>query len=300
MRIYKSGLTAALVSILAAATFAVGSPGTAFADDSTTTTTEVATALDKADARNNALVATATSSITDSDSAAQTASVDIPADPTKGVKLTTPAGNVLTIGVPGAKFSGKGQKTRKGLVAYSGKNGSANAVVPTDNGGVQFLTTIESRKAPTTFDYPVTLPEGGKIEVSDAGAGAVVYDAQNQPQAAIAAPWAKDANGKAVKSWLTTDGKVLTQHVQHRVSGVAYPVVADPWWIPISAAVVVAAFTAGVWACGLGYLGGMAWEIFWNGWVWQQVRQAGREGCVEGVVARFLPVSWFRAVIKRG
>lgn len=228
MRIGKTRpLAMFIASTLMAATISVAIPGTAFADDSVTTTTEVAAALDEADAKDNALVATAAQSTTDGDSAAQTAIVDIPADPVKGVKFTTKDGKVLTIGVPDAKRSGKGHKTRKGVVAYVGKGGSANAVVPTAD-GVQFLTTIESRRGATKFDYPITVPEGGKIELLPNGWAATVNADGGSTGVFISPAWARDAKGKSVKSWFTTDGKVLTQHVQHRVSGVTYPVVADP------------------------------------------------------------------------
>ncbi|HSE60977.1 MAG TPA: hypothetical protein VLA88_01625 [Candidatus Saccharimonadales bacterium] len=253
-------------------TYAVTTPGTAFANDSTTTTTEVTAALDKADAKNGALVATAAPSTTDGDSAAQTAAVDIPADPTKGIKLTD-GGQTITIGLPNASQGGKGAKNNKGVVAYSGRDGSANAVVPADNGGVQFLTTIESKKAPTKYDYPVTLPRGGKIVLLDGGAGAIVYDAQNQPLVAVAAPWAKDANGKDVKTYFTTNGKKLTQHVAHKAQGVAYPLVADPFWIPAWA-------VAQIIRCGfggyLGYISAAGWD-----WWWRALAVVG--GCLIGV-----------------
>lgn len=173
MRIPRT-LAVFITATVATATIAVASPGTAFANDSTTTTSEVTAALDKADAKNGALVATATPSTTD-------------------------GGQTITIGLPNASQGGKGAKNGKGVVAYSGRDGSANAVVLADNSGVQFLTTIESKKAPTKYDYPVTLPQGGKIEVAQQnGGGAVVYDAEGKLTALIPAPWAKDANGKDV------------------------------------------------------------------------------------------------------
>lgn len=112
-------------------------------------------------------------------------------------------------------------------MAYVGKNGSANAVIPTMY-GVQLLTTIENRKAPTSFAYPVTLPQGGKIGLAVQGGGAAVYDAKGNLSAVISKPWAKDANGQDVPTWFTTDGKVLTQHIPHNERGMHYPVVADP------------------------------------------------------------------------
>lgn len=252
MRIGKTRpLAMFIASTLTATTIGVALPGKAFADDSTTTTSEVSAALDKADAKDNTLVATAMPSTTDSDSAAQTATVGIPADPTTGVKFTAKDGKVLTIGLPNAKQSGKGQKTHKGVVAYSGRDGSANAVVPTV-GGVQFLTTIENRRAPSHYTYPVNVPDGGSIEL--VGRGAIVYDAERNPVALVAAPWAKDANGQGVSTYFTVDGTALTQHVRHKVRGVAYPVVADPWWLPFMAGLVggnmINQFVDGAIGCG--------------------------------------------------
>lgn len=77
------------------------------------------------------------------------------------------------------------------------------------------------------------------------------------------------------------------QHVEHNVAGIAYPVTADPFWIPVSgaamvgmAAIVRYAFAA----CGLGYLSNSAQQVFFNGWVWKEVQRAGREGCVWGML----------------
>jgi hypothetical protein len=72
MRI-RTALTTVVVSSLAAATFVVTTPNVALAD--TGTTSEVTTALDTVDARNGNLVAEPVASITDKDSAAQTAAV---------------------------------------------------------------------------------------------------------------------------------------------------------------------------------------------------------------------------------
>ncbi|WP_282847829.1 DUF4258 domain-containing protein [Microbacterium oxydans] len=44
-------------------------------------------------------------------------------------------------------------------------------------------------------------------------------------------PWAKDASGASVPTFYGITGSTLTQVVQHQ--GAAYPVVADPWWIPV-------------------------------------------------------------------
>lgn len=99
------------------------------------------------------------------------------------------------------------------------------------------------------------------------------YDAQNQPLVAVAAPWAKDANGKDVRTYFTTNGKKLTQHVAHKAQGVAYPVVADPFWIPAWA-------VAQIIRCGfggyLGYISSGGWD-----WWWRALAVVG--GCLIGV-----------------
>lgn len=231
MRINRE-LTIFIVSTLTTVTVAVATPGMAFADDSITTPREVAAALSKLGSADNALVAPAALSITDSNSAAQTATVDIPTDPIKGIKLSDGRGQIVTVGLPHASNSGKGDKTASGAVAYAGKGGSANAVIPTVN-GAQFMTIIEGRRATTRYDYALDLPKGATVQVSTNG-GAVVFDKANNLLGVMPAPWAKDAAGRAVKTRFTTDGKTLTQHVEHKVRSVTYPVTTDPyfmrWW----------------------------------------------------------------------
>lgn len=215
-------------------------PGTAFADTDEITASEVAAVLAKAGA--SGLVLNAVASASDTDSAAQTASVDIPSNPTEGVKLSIGNGRTLTVALPNSSKSGRGKKTPRGAVVYSGRGGSANALIPTEYGAAQFLTAIKNRHAPSSYAYSVGV-NGGRIEL--VGRGAVVYDREHNPVVLVAAPWARDANDTAVPTYFTTDGTTLTQHIAHNVRGVAYPVVADPWWIP--AAIFVGGWVAGNW-----------------------------------------------------
>ena len=54
----------------------------------------------------------------------------------------------------------------------------------------------------------------------------------------IAAPWALDANGLSVSTRYELDGDTLVQIVEHHDA--AYPVLADPWFLPAVAAAVTA------------------------------------------------------------
>jgi hypothetical protein len=167
----------------------------------------------------------------DGDSAA-TASVngtvvDVPKDAKQGVTFGAEAGPKLDIELPNAAQAAEGTQVAPGTVAYEANNGSTNAVQATEDGGVRMLTIIDNPNAPTVYDYKVSVPGGGAIQLTGQG-GAVVLDTQGQVVSVVDAPWAKDAEGKAVQTWFTTDGQTLTQHVQHNVPGVVYPVVADP------------------------------------------------------------------------
>lgn len=153
--------------------------------------------------------------------------VDVPKDASEGVTFGAESGPKLDIQLPSADQSGDAQKVAEGVVAYDAGNGSANAVQATEDGGVRMLAVIDNPDAPTAYDYKVTVPGGGKIELTVAG-GAVILDAAGQVIAQVDTPWAKDANQAAVETWFTTDGKTLTQHVKHNVPGVVYPVTADP------------------------------------------------------------------------
>jgi hypothetical protein len=89
------------------------------------------------------------------------------------------------------------------------------------------LTVIDNPNAPTEYEYGVTVPGGGRVQLTSDG-GAVILDASQQVVASITKPWAKDVNGKEVRTWYTSNGFNLRQHIQHNGGGVAYPVTADP------------------------------------------------------------------------
>jgi hypothetical protein len=172
---------------------------------------------------------TATTSDNDSALVAATAgaTIDVPKDASEGVTLSNPNGPSLDIALPNADQSGSGQQVAPGVVAYASNDGSANAVQATEDGGVRMLTVIDNPNAPTKYDYKISVPEGGTIQIIQDGS-AIVLDANGQVLATVATPWAKDARGKQIRTWFTTDDTTLTQHVKHNVRGVVYPVTADP------------------------------------------------------------------------
>jgi hypothetical protein len=173
-------------------------------------------------------VALATSSVSDEDSAAQTATVDIPRDPKRGVRLTAD-GQTTTVGLPDAVHLHNGVKLANGTVVYRNDNGSAQVVVPTAQQGVQVLTIIERADAPEHYAYPASA--GDSVTLAPGG-GAAFLCVDGSPVALVPTPWAQNASGSDVTTQFTTDGKALSQYVAHKMAGQNYPVVADPVILP--------------------------------------------------------------------
>jgi hypothetical protein len=86
----------------------------------------------------------------------------------------------------------------------------------------------KSAKAPTNISYELDVPLGGSARLTD-NQTVLINEADGSFHSLVAPPWAKDANGLSVKTSYAVNGSTLTQTVEHRVAGVAYPVVADPW-----------------------------------------------------------------------
>lgn len=251
-----------VASVVATAAFAVVMPGEALAanGDDAVTSSEVAGALNGADDKSDALIAESVGSVADSDSAAVAsvdgATVDIPKNPDDGVTIET-NGVTVTVELPGAEDASDAKRLSDGTVVYPGSDGAANAVIPTSD-GVQMITTIANKDAPSSYEYKVSVPTGGKIQLVDGGA--VVLDANGNPVVTVPAPWARDANGVTVPSHFETDGSTLTQVVDHASGSYSYPVVADPWWSWIWGLVKVTVKKIGPWAWVLCATGaGWAW-----------------------------------------
>lgn len=275
MRFTRSVATLATSAVMVTAAM-LAAPTTASADNGdTVTSSEVAAALDNTETTNGNLVSEPAPSTTDADSAAVVtqngATTEVPKNPEDGVAFATDGAPPITIGLPNADESKDAKRLSDGTVVYPGSNGSANAVIPTEH-GVQMLTTIENADAPTRFAYKVDVPDGGKVKVIEDG-NAVVLDRNGTPMMAVAAPWARDANGTAVPTKFESNGTTLTQVVEHTSNAYAYPVVADPFWIPAWAVVQII-------RCGFG--GALGW-IASAGWKWYWRAAALIGGCLTGM-----------------
>ncbi len=120
----------------------------------------------------------------------------------------------------------------------TGGDGYTTAIQDTGDGTFRALMHIESAAAPT--EYRFELGEGVELIPLEDG-GVTARDAAGDIMGTFEPAWALDANGAAVPTSYTIEGSTLVQSVR-RTSATAFPVVADPFWIP--ALLVVARFTA--------------------------------------------------------
>lgn len=154
--------------------------------------------------------------------------IDIPVDPAEGITLFDPDGTIIGIGLPNAENASDATPEGNGVVSYDNGDGSSTVPVPKDDGSVQITTVIDTPDAPTRYEYPLDLPEGATATL-DAETGYVsLLDADGVWIGGVAPAWAKDANGVDVATHYELTGTTLTQVIDH-ATGMAYPIVADPW-----------------------------------------------------------------------
>jgi len=113
-------------------------------------------------------------------------------------------------------------------VIYTSKNGNVNTVIESIDGGIRQIITVQSKeKAKEYYDFPIEMEEGDKIEIDKKGQG-ILKDKKENVKIVILKPWAKDANGKELKTWYTIYNTSLRQYID--LSNAKFPVVADPVW----------------------------------------------------------------------
>ena len=101
---------------------------------------------------------------------------------------------------------------------------------PEDGSWLMAIIAIDSADAPTEYRFNNAVPDGHTAELQDDGS-VVFYNSDGEPVSGISTPWALDANSAEVTTSYALDGTTLVQTIDHR--GAAYPVIADPWWVPV-------------------------------------------------------------------
>jgi hypothetical protein len=236
LNIKKMNVCAVTLMMISSTVFAIPAHGLGLNNEANLTdnnqqvsTNEIGVAL--ADSADILTASDQVVSSTDGDSAIKAVTagivVDVPKDADDGVKLAQEGKPAISISLPNESVAANAKSIAPGVVAYAGDNGSANAVQALEDGSVRMLTVIDNQNAPTEYSYKVSVPSGGSVLVVDDGS-AVILDNAKQVISIVDKPWAKDADGKNLDTYFTSNGTHLTQHINHRVDGVSYPVTADP------------------------------------------------------------------------
>ncbi|WP_158854823.1 hypothetical protein [Saccharothrix deserti] len=171
-----------------------------------------------------------------------TTTVKIPRDAASGLTITSDAGT-MTIGLPAV---GAATRTTAGTVVYQGDSGRHSiGVQPTADGGFRTFAHLADASAPTSYAFPMTLPEGTALAVDEWDGSAILVregviregEVEIDAVGRIQKPWARDAQGRSWPTRYTVEGAVLRLHVDITpvvdATGAtvtpAFPVVADPW-----------------------------------------------------------------------
>jgi len=151
--------------------------------------------------------------------------VSVPRDPAQPVRLGPVKGG-LTVGLPAT--SAEASIVRDGVSIFQDDAAATSyAVNPLAGGGAQFLVAIGGADSPEEYAFPVDVPAGAQLALTENG-GAQVNSADGSMLATIPAPWARDADGREIPTHFTIVGGALVQVVEHADAGAAYPVLADP------------------------------------------------------------------------
>ena len=137
-------------------------------------------------------------------------------------------------------------------VVYVGSEEVSLAVQPLADGSTRFLTILDGKEAAQQFEYRF---EGAELDLQSDGS-VLVYQ-EGALTGVVDVSWAKDANGVDVPTHYETEGDALIQVIDHASGNYAYPVVADPWWNPLTWKwkKIGRATVSGLKKCGLGALG---------------------------------------------
>jgi hypothetical protein len=117
---------------------------------------------------------------------------------------------------------------RDGVLSYADDDSYSIVPAMLEDGSVAIHSVLNDATSPTEFTYELNLSADAVLTVDESSGGVIGVNADGSVAVMVAAPWAKDANGKNVPTAYTVEGHTLTQHVEVP-AGTAYPIVADPW-----------------------------------------------------------------------
>lgn len=142
------------------------------------------------------------------------------------VSAETSTGETVQIELPGKPVDQA--SSLESLSIESEGEGYSTLVEHLEDGSFRNLIHIDSPQATTDFDFVV--PEGFALEEETDGS-VTIRDDEGTSVGFLQQSWAVDADGADVPVEYAVEGRTLIKTVHHTAT-TAYPVVADPIWIP--------------------------------------------------------------------
>lgn len=142
------------------------------------------------------------------------------------VSAGTGSGTDIELQLPGTPLAT--EENEDLLLNVTGDDTYTTAVQDTGSGTFRALMHIESAAAPKEYRFDLGT-DGELIPLEDGGV--TVRDLDGDLLGSFEPAWAVDALGKAVPSSYRIEGNALIQTVAF-TGNTAFPVVADPFWIP--------------------------------------------------------------------
>ncbi len=164
----------------------------------------------------------------------------IPVLATEAVTVGMTSGSAVKIELPDeASLIPGGARRGSSEVIYNSRKELQVEVAAIDGNGIRFIIVIEGPNAPTTYTYPLSLPESIRLKIKKGAGNALLVkideDGNELPVGYIDIPWAIDAEGKDIPvSQIITKTKI-TLTINHR--NAVYPVYADPTYYNINCSI---------------------------------------------------------------
>lgn len=133
----------------------------------------------------------------------------------------------VTLGLPGSPTTAR-QVGEFTLGATRGR-GFRTAVQDSGDGSFRALLHVTSAQAPR--EYRFAFAPGLRPALREDG-GVAIRDVRGVLVGVFAPPWARDARGSTLGKRYRVDGSAVTQIIDF-TPRTSFPVVADPWWIPV-------------------------------------------------------------------
>lgn len=144
----------------------------------------------------------------------------------KDIKLKTKNGN-LKISLP-IDNNGSGSLSASSTLVFKGQSKSfADVAVQAFSDSIRIATIINDISSSTEYRYKINLNNGEKITQDDQG-NVFIVTKNDLLIGGLTPAWAVDSKGRKIETFYKIDGDTIIQVVNHQLSDVQYPVIADP------------------------------------------------------------------------